>query len=493
MLIIPLHQPLTLARFPWVTAALILINVLVYFGLQARDQRAYTSAAEFYQRTGLIELELPWLQRHLRSQGRDDLAGMLDALGEPMRSRAAVEIQAMDREFAERIRGAPFFEEGDERLPQWRANRAEFEAQLSLAFTPRHALLFHDPTPWRHFSSMFLHGDVMHLIGNMVFLALLGLMTEAALGPWLFLGVYVIGGFGAGLVSVLRHFGEFGSLLGASGAIAALMGACCVVWGMRKVRVFYWFFVIFDYVKVPALFLLPVWLGWELWQMWSTPDSRVAFDAHAGGIITGALATFAIRKLGWERREAMDEDAAASAAADLPDLYGATRSVLGKLEFAAARELSERLVRQHPNEREAWRLRMRAWRDRAQESAFHEAARRLLVDRLTPNASLDEDIAQFNEYLTLSGQRPRLSADDLILIGTRWLGGGRLQAAEPIVMVLLNGPEPNEPARKLAVRLALSWHEAGDQAGFQRIAGRLYQRCPDSPEATRLQRLLGEG
>ncbi len=55
MLIIPLHQPLTLARFPWVTAALILINVLVYFGLQARDQRAYTSAAEFYQRTGLIE------------------------------------------------------------------------------------------------------------------------------------------------------------------------------------------------------------------------------------------------------------------------------------------------------------------------------------------------------------------------------------------------------------------------------------------------------
>ena len=44
------------------------------------------------------------MQRHLRSQGRDDLAGMLDALGEPMRSRAAVEIQAMDSEFAERIR-----------------------------------------------------------------------------------------------------------------------------------------------------------------------------------------------------------------------------------------------------------------------------------------------------------------------------------------------------------------------------------------------------
>ena len=160
MLIIPLHQPLTLARFPWITAALILLNVLIFLGPQARDQHAYTNAAEQYQRSGLVELELPWLQKHLRSQGRDDLATMLGALGEPMRSRAAVEIQALDASFAERIRGAPFFKVGDERLAQWRADRAVFESQLALAFTPRHALLFHDPTPWRHFSSMFLQRRV---------------------------------------------------------------------------------------------------------------------------------------------------------------------------------------------------------------------------------------------------------------------------------------------------------------------------------------------
>ena len=489
MLIIPLHQRLTLARFPWITALLIVINVIVYFGMQSRDERAYQAASDYYRSSGLVDIEWPWLLKHLGSRGRDDLVARVGGLGEPMRSRAAVEIQALDPEFSERIRDAPFFEDGDERLPQWRRNRADFEGQLAMAFTPRHALLFHDPSAWTYFSSMFLHGSAGHLFGNILFLALLGLMTEVALGPWLFLAVYLVGGVGGALVSAMRHFGEFGSVLGASGAIAALMGACCVVWGMRKIRVFYWFFIIFDYVKVPALALLPVWLGWELWQMLASPNAGIAFDAHAGGIITGALATAAIRKLGWERREVLDE--AVEATPD-KDLYAATRSALGKLEFASARESSERLIRQFPNDREAWRLRLRAWRDRPQDDVWHDAARRLLMERLTPVAGPDEDIAMYDDYVAASGGQSRLSSDDMAALGTRWLQGHRMAAAERVTLALLQADEPGEPARRLALRLALAWHEAGDSGGFQRVAGMLYRRCPNSSEAGRLQRLLGE-
>lgn len=490
MLIIPLHQRLTLARFPWITALLIVINVIVYFGMQSRDQRAYEIAAEHYRTSGLVEIEWPWLLDHLGSRGRGGLAAQLNGLTEPMRSRAAVEIQALDPEFAERIRNAPFFEEGDERLPQWRRDRAMFESHLARAFTPRHALRFHDPSAWTYVSSMFLHGSAGHLFGNMLFLALLGLMTEAALGPWLFLAVYLVGGFGGAVVSAMRHFGDFGSLLGASGAIAALMGACCVVWGMRKIRVFYWFFIIFDYVKVPALVLLPVWLGWELWQMWSSPAAGIAFDAHAGGIITGALATAAIRKMGWERREVLDEAVEDTTS---KDLYAATRTALGKLEFDSARELSERLIRQFPTDREAWRLRLRAWRDRPKDQIWHDAARRLLMERLTPVAGPDEDIALYDDYVAASGGQSRLSGDDLAALGSRWLQGHRMAAAEKLTLSLLQSDDPAEPARRLALRLALAWHEAGDSTAFQRVAGMLYQRCPNSSEAGRLQRLLGEG
>jgi membrane associated rhomboid family serine protease len=490
MLIIPLHQRLSLARFPWVTALLILTNLIVYFGIQSRDHSAFERAAEHYQRSELLSLEWPRLMQHLEGQGRSALVPQLQRLPIPEQALAAVQLQAFDASFSDELRlNPPTPERDEERYRRWTHDRAQLDALLDDAVTPQHSLQYHQPTVARLFSSMFVHGDAGHLFGNMVFLALLGLMTELALGPWLFLSVYLLAGFGGGLFSLVRHLGEYGSALGASGAIAGLMGACCVVWGLRKIRVFYWFFIVFDYVRVPALLLLPFWLGWELWQMAASPDAGIGFDAHAGGIMTGALASFAIRKLGWERREVMDES---ELAAERPDLYAATRSALGKLEFAAARELSARLVKQHPDDREAWQMRWRAWRDRVDGPDFHDAARRLLIERLKPAVSVDQDIATFNDYLQQSGRKPRLVSADLVTLANRWVEAGKLAAAEPICMALLSAAEPEEGSRRLALRMALACHEAGDDGAFRRIAGRLYARCPNSAEAGNLQRLFGE-
>src|SRR5690606_22699464 len=139
-------------------------------------------------------------------------------------------------------------------------------------------------------------------------LALIGLLVEGALGHGLFLAVYLLGGMGSALLSLLWRMGETGGALGASGAIAALMGAYCVLWGRRKVRFFWWFFVVFDYVKAPALVLLPVWLGWEVLNMAFNSQANIGFDAHAGGIVCGALLALGVRRLGWERREFLDAD-----------------------------------------------------------------------------------------------------------------------------------------------------------------------------------------
>lgn len=489
MLIVPLHQRLSLAQFPWVTAALILINVLIYFGLQSRDEPAFDRAAEYYQRTELLQIEWPRLLQHLSDSGRAELLPQLHQLSPAQRAKAAVQLQAFDASFAHGLLLDPPLPAAEtERLQRWRGNRIHLDTLIAHAITPQNSLQFHQPTAKRLLTSMFLHGDAGHLFGNMLFLGLLGLMTELVLGPWLFLSVYLLAGFGGGLFSLIRHLGEFGSALGASGAIAGLMGACCVLWGLRKIRVFYWLFIIFDYVRVPALALLPFWLGWELWQMHASPNAGIGFDAHAGGIMCGALAGFAIRKLGWERQQVMDESAAVN---ERPDLYAATRTALGKLEFATARELSDRLVRQHPDEREAWQMRMRAWRDRVDDQAFHDAARRLLLQRLKPAIRIDEEIALFGDYLRISARKPRLSTEDLQTLTARWLEAGKLPAAESLCLALLNAPEPSPESRRLALRLALAWHEAANTEAFRRVAGKLYARCPNCAESGSLQRLLG--
>lgn len=490
MLIIPLHQPLTLQRFPWVTAALILVNCFVFFGLQSRDQVALSEAARMYQHSGLAAEEFPFLVAHLRRWGQGNYADQLEAIDDAqMRAQAMTELNAYDTTFAAALSIAGPHPKFTDAHKDWQKRRAIFESRLAGAFTPRHVLLYQEPSIGRQFTAMFLHGDFGHLLGNMIFLLLLGLMVETVLGGPLFLAVYLLGGFGGGLFSVLRHLTDYGSALGASGAIAGLMGAMCVVWGTRKVRVFYWFFVIFDYVKVPALAILPFWLGWELYHMVSSPNAGIGFDAHAGGIMSGALLAFAIKKLGWERKLILDE---AVVVEDRKRLDENARAAIGRLDFAAARETTRQLIERVPNERESWRLRLRALRDRPSSPEFHDAARRLLFDPLTPRASLDEDIALFDEYIVATKGQSQLDDADLARLAERWLQSGRLAAAAKLIERLLDSAEPGEAPRRLALRLALAHYEANDTASFRTVAGRLQARCPLSDEAIKLQRLTAE-
>nr|WP_237653481.1 rhomboid family intramembrane serine protease [Xanthomonas translucens] len=164
-------------------------------------------------------------------------------------------------------------------------------------------------------SSAFLHADGLHLFGNMLFLVVLGTLLEGAIGRWRFLLVYLLGAFGASAFSLAWRWGEAGGGLGASGAIAGLMGAFCVVWGRRPVRFFYWFVVVFDYVRGPAIALLPLWLGWELYNLLVNGDAGIGFDAHAGGLVIGALLGAALVAMR-QTREAFMRDEAVAAADD---------------------------------------------------------------------------------------------------------------------------------------------------------------------------------
>ncbi len=491
MLIIPLHQPLTRKHFPWMTAVLILVNVFVFFALQGRDRFYLESAAEVYASSGLAREEFPLLVKHLERWRSGEIANQLKAQPEGrQRARLMAEVLAYDPTFNAVLETSPPYDKSSSQHTDWQRRRAVFDDRLSRVFTPRHVLSFQEPSIWRHLSSMFLHADFGHLLGNMIFLALLGLMVESTLGAPLFLAVYLLGGFGGGLISALRHLDEFGFALGASGAIAGLMGAMCVLWGKRKVRVFYWFFVIFDYVRIPAISLLPIWLGWELWQLWAHPDAGVGFDAHAGGIVTGALAALAVRKLGWERKSVLD---AQRVVEDKRQLEGTARTALGKLDFQTARELTRQLVAMEPKDRFAWTLRMRAWRHLPRSPEFHECVRSLLLEALVPRATLDEEIALFEEYCAACPDDVRLTDEELCGFADRWLQGHRLAPADRLIVNLLELPESSAAARKLAVRLALQHQERNDTPAFQRVAGRLYARFPNSEETHRLQRLLASG
>ena len=110
-----------------------------------------------------------------------------------------------------------------------------------------------------------------------------------------FLLAYVFSGACAGALFLSLN-GQ--ALVGASGAIAGAMAMVAVLYGTRKVPVFYWLFVYFNTARVPALLLLPVWLVIEAVQWALSPGSRVAYTAHIGGFLAGALAAWLLKSGG---------------------------------------------------------------------------------------------------------------------------------------------------------------------------------------------------
>jgi membrane associated rhomboid family serine protease len=159
------------------------------------------------------------------------------------------------------------------------------------------------------FTSMFIHGGWMHLIGNMWFLWIYGDNVEDILGPWKYLLFYLLCGVTAGLVHVVTNPYSRVPTVGASGAIAGVMGAYMVKFPHSRILTLIPIFIFFTTVEIPAVFILVYWF---ILQFFSGVGSvgyshlsrgGVAWFAHVGGFIAGIILIYLMRpKQRFERR-----------------------------------------------------------------------------------------------------------------------------------------------------------------------------------------------
>ena len=155
------------------------------------------------------------------------------------------------------------------------------------------------PAPATLISSMFLHGSWLHLLGNMLFLWLFGRGVESAMGAGRLLLFYLICGVVAGLTQAYTNPTAEAPMIGASGAIAGVLGAYLILHPRGNVTVFIWFFIFIRFIAVPAIFLLGAWFLLQLLSaLGSNPaEPGVAFWAHVGGFLAGmALVPFFRRR-----------------------------------------------------------------------------------------------------------------------------------------------------------------------------------------------------
>jgi len=143
-------------------------------------------------------------------------------------------------------------------------------------------------------SSMFMHGSFSHILGNMVFLWAFGPEIEDLMGRGRYLVFYLLGGLAATFAQVAVDPTSTVPNLGASGAIAAVMGAFLVTYPRDKIRSLLVIFVFIRTAYIPAALLVGVWFLMQLVNLGAVahnpqPSGGVAYAAHVGGFIFGAV------------------------------------------------------------------------------------------------------------------------------------------------------------------------------------------------------------
>ncbi len=170
-------------------------------------------------------------------------------------------------------------------------------------FTPRFWVIGGEGFAWyRTLSYNFFHGDLFHLLGNMLFLWVFGRAVEDKLGRIGFTLFYLGGGVFAGLVhAVFTH----SPAIGASGAISAVTGAFLVMFPRTRIKVL-WFFLIISFMLVPAWFFIGLQIAWNLIATGTGRAGNVATLAHLGGYAFGFVTAITLLWIGVVPREPYD-------------------------------------------------------------------------------------------------------------------------------------------------------------------------------------------
>lgn len=273
------------SRLPWVSIALVALSVAVWLGLAlggGSDTSAELDAVVSYWR------ERPYLDLPESFERRTRLSA------EDLARLARVELPAERPASAAREQ-----EELDALCQAWEeADAARVDRRFALV--PERGLV---QPGWIGYQ--FLHGGFGHLLGNMlVFFLVVGPFLEDVWGRPFFLAFYLAGGVLAGVAQVVPDPSSPIPIVGASGAIAACLGAFALRFAHRRVRMFYWFFLV-----VRGTFFVPAWayaffvFATDLLALHlNGAGGGVAYAAHVGGFVFGLAVAFVVRATDLEKR-----------------------------------------------------------------------------------------------------------------------------------------------------------------------------------------------
>lgn len=486
MFIIPVGNRVDWKRPPIVTLLLILINCFVFFFLQAGDDAKDEKATQYYFSSELPNWELNRYSEYLEKSGdAAKLQRFRGMLGK--KDSYALLIMEGDAGFMRELHAGRIITSQAPEFSAWKAQRSKYESMRS--FTTRYVYYEDDPNPVNAFTSSFMHGGFDHLFGNMVVLFLVGFLVETVIGKALFSLAYLVSIYASVIMFSLTAHG--GSSLGASGAIAGVMGLYTVIFGLRKIDFFYSLGFYFDYVRAPAIALLPLWLGNELYQFLSEQGAHIAYMAHFGGLLSGATIGVLYR---WKRPALIEGHHEAVESKEM-DSKAFQRGMdhLGAMEFQKALAVFKALLEKHPRDTNLARLAYRAAKHDPSSEDYHRAALRLLALPEMDAATSEQTYAIFHEYLSCAKPTPRLGHDLAAKLAKRFAASSHCEDADKLASFLQRSAPQHEELPAVLLALARGYYREQRKDKFEAILQSLISQFPQSKEAEAANGMLRVG
>jgi membrane associated rhomboid family serine protease len=486
VIIIPLSGRLSIKNPPALTLALITVNCIVFFAFHPSDVKLADQADDYYVESGLALTEVLAYEQYQEYGAVVRLSEADVRKGACALSELYPRVAGMhrDRGFMARLGKGQVITPALEIFPRWKYERARFDGLMGRTSAMRYGFR---PALWSlggMFTYMFLHAGFFHLLGNMLFLWLAGCVVELAWGRLAMIVIYLAGGLCSAALFGLAYHASAEPLVGASGAVAALMGAYAILYGRREIKVFYSLGFFFDYTMVPGFVILVLWLGNELFQLLVDKAGSVAYAAHIGGFSSGALMGLLCRRhLGGE---GVPRPAEADGVPQLLD--GALRKV-ETLDVQGARAAFVQVLEKDPENRAALTQMFHLDKLSPASVEFHDSARKLIVHLLKDRHAHREVAGVYREYLERSGghKLPRSVVFSLI---SYLASTGHVVDAEDIVGGLLKRAPDLPKIPECLLFLARACIRDGFRDKARSYLQVILIRYPDSRECVAARRIL---
>ena len=387
------HDDLRGRRWPWVTITIIALNCVVFLGTHWRMEAEEAQVLQVKLDTLVLAAAQPGVtftpsQQHF-----------VDAFKKANPEEFQKISTGTDEEIGELERGAAHLTADD---AQTRATELgqRLDQLERTSIMEQYAYFPYKHTAVSFITSMFLHAGWLHLIGNMWFLWLAGTVLEDAWGRGVYSAFYVISGIVASLIYGAAAHNSFVGAIGASGAIAGVMGAFLIRFPKTKIKFFlYAFFLRFKF-KAPAYAMLPLWLADQFIGAF-VPSGPVAYWAHIGGFIFGCVVAVALRKSGVEAM--VDQKIESKVSVGDPRLEKANAAIdEGRIDQAVA-DLNA-LLSERPETIEAHQLLLMAYSRQQNTAKAREEAVALCKLNLKAR-EMDLAWQNYEEFCNMGGEK----------------------------------------------------------------------------------------